>query len=77
MKEEIELAKRYLDEMEECIENEEFAEVSEKAGIVKTLMKSVELSGHAHIDYEIEFDEMLEEIDESDIGEQFEERDES
>lgn len=48
MKEEIELAQKLLNEMSECIEDEDFGEVAEKAGIVKTLMKSVELSGVVH-----------------------------
>ncbi len=46
MKEEIELAQKLLKEMSECIEDD-FEEVVEKAGIVKTLMKSIELSGVA------------------------------
>ncbi len=47
MKEEMELAQKLLNEMSECIEDEDFEEVIEKAGIVKTLMKSIELSGVA------------------------------
>lgn len=47
MIEEIETAKKLLDEIAEAWENEDFESVSGKANIVKTLMESVELSGVA------------------------------
>ena len=47
MIEEIETAKKLLDEIAEAWENEDFESVSGKANIVKTLAESIELSGIA------------------------------
>ena len=44
MKEEIELAKRLLDEMEKAHEARDIDIVGVKANIIKTIMKSIELS---------------------------------
>ena len=48
MKEEIELAKQLFDEMEEANEAGDIGTVGVKANIIKTIMKSIELSCAAH-----------------------------
>lgn len=48
MKEEIELSKQLLDEMEDAHEAGDIEAVSGKANIIKTLMDSIELSGVAY-----------------------------
>ena len=57
VKEEIKLAQKLLEELSRCIEEEDFGEIVEQSGIVKSLMKSVCLSAQAQVDAECSFDE--------------------